>query len=149
MEHQKSEIIIEQIRPEHTWYLRQLVLYPDKKRIEMEMPEDGNGIHFAAFLDDRMVGVISLFHEGKDYQFRKLAVLGDKQKIGIGTSLLNQVIRHAETEGGKRIWCNARVDAIGFYLKAGFVQTGKLFTKNGIDYEIMEKELTRSSDPPA
>ncbi len=139
---------IEQIRPEHTWQLRRDVLYPGMMKHEMEMEEDADGMHFGAFKDNKLVGVVSLFHTGTEYQFRKLAVAAEMQNMGIGNSLLNQIIKQAMEDGGTRIWCNARIDALGFYLKAGFVKTGEPFSKNGIDYEIMEKVITPPLNPP-
>jgi len=132
-------IQIEQIRPELTWRLRRQVLYPGSKLYEMEMDEDNNGYHFGAFMDNKLVGVVSLFQYGTDFQFRKFAVSADVQNKGIGQALLNYIVDFAIAEGATRIWCNARVTAIGFYLKYGFAQTGTLFSKNGFDYEIMEK----------
>ena len=134
-------ISIEQIRPELTWRLRQQVLYPAQKLYEMELDEDNDGIHFGAFTDNALVGIISLFQQDTVFQFRKLTVLHEFQKMGIGNSLLNYITDYAQESGGTRIWCNARATAIGFYLKAGFLQTGKLFSKNGYDYEVMEKEI--------
>jgi phosphoribosylformimino-5-aminoimidazole carboxamide ribotide isomerase len=136
-------ISIEQIRPELTWRLRQQVLYPAKKLYEMELEEDDLGIHFGAFTDKALVGIISLFQVGTSFQFRKLAVVAELQKMGIGNSLLNRVEEYAKSEDGTLIWCNARVTAIGFYLKAGYSHTGKLFSKNGFDYEILEKEIKK------
>jgi len=141
-------ITIEQIRPELTWRLRQQVLYPAQKLYEMELDEDNDGIHFGTFTDDKLVGIISLFQKGMSFQFRKLAVLPDFQKMGIGNQLLNRVEEFTQSEGGTMIWCNARVSAVGFYLKAGYSHTGKLFSKNGFDYEILEKAITPFSDLP-
>jgi predicted GNAT family N-acyltransferase len=140
IEHPKSEI--EQIRPEHTWKLRRDVLYPGKMKHEMEMEEDVDGIHFGAFKDDKLAGVVSLFQHGTEYQFRKLAVDAAMQKAEIGSSLLVHITKHVEENGGTRIWCNARTDTLGFYLKLGFVETGDVFSKNGINYIIMEKMIT-------
>jgi len=134
-------ISIEQIAPENTWRLRRDVLYPGKKMFEMEMAADTEGIHFGAFVDDKLAGVISLFREGADFQFRKLAVDPAFQRRGIGGSLLKQVIDHATENSGSRIWCNARDTAFGFYLKAGFSHTGESFSKNGYNYAIMEKVI--------
>jgi len=139
-------ISIEQIRPEATWQLRKDLLYPAALKHEMEMPEDVDGIHFGAFRDNRLAGVVSLFQEGTEFQFRKLAVAADMQHEGIGGSLVAYVIAYAEENGGTRIWCNARLEATGFYLKQGFMQTGNLFTRKGIDYEIVEKMLTPASN---
>jgi len=136
-------IQIEQIRPELTWRLRQQVLYPAQKLYEMELDEDNKGIHFGAFTGDKLVGIISLFQHDESFQFRKLAILPNFQKMGIGNSLLNRVEDFAGSEGGAKIWCNARVTAIGFYIKAGYRHTGKLFSKNGFDYEILEKSIKK------
>jgi len=132
-------ISIEQITPELTWRLRRDVLYPNQKIFEMEMDEDAEGIHFGVFTNDKLAGVVSLFQKGTDFQFRKLAVDPSVQKMGIGGSLLSYITEYAVENNATRIWCNARSTAIGFYLKAGFTQTGKLFSKNGYDYEVMEK----------
>jgi phosphoribosylformimino-5-aminoimidazole carboxamide ribotide isomerase len=138
---ENPKIEIEQIRPELTWRLRQRVLYPDSKLYEMEMEEDNHGYHFGAFKDNDLVAVVSLFKNGTDFQFRKFAVDASVQNMGIGKTLLNYIINFAIAEGAERIWCNARVTAIGFYLRYGFVQTGKHFAKAGFDYEIIEKKL--------
>lgn len=140
------EISIEQIRPELTWQLRKDLLYPAAMRHEMEMPEDVDGIHFGAFRVNKLAGVVSLFQDGTEFQFRKLAVAADMQHAGIGSALVAYVINYAEENGGTRIWCNARLEATGFYLKQGFQQTGNLFTRKSIDYEIVEKMLTPTSD---
>ena len=140
-------INIEQIRPELTWYLRQKVLYPEQKLYEMEMDEDLDGIHFGAFTDNKLVAVVSLFPKDDDFQFRKFAVDPDYQGNGIGNMLLTYITDFAQADGGKRLWCNARLSAIGFYIKSGFEQTGQFFSKNGFDYEILEKVIIPSSNP--
>ena len=141
IEHPKSERYIEQIRPELTWKLRQQVLYPDQRLQQMGMDEDNNGYHFAAFKDNYIVGVVSLFQKDDDFQFRKFAIDQSVQGTGIGRQMLDYITGFAVTNGGKRLWCNARLSAIGFYLKFDFKQTGQLFSKNGFDYEILEKAI--------
>jgi GNAT superfamily N-acetyltransferase len=108
----------------------------------MAMEEDNNGYHFAAFKDNLIVAVISLFAHGDEYQFRKFAVDESLQNMGIGGQVLTYITDFAKTNGAKKLWCNARVSAIGFYMKAGFAHTGKFFTRHGFDYEILEKNLT-------
>jgi len=132
---------IEQIRPELTWHLRQKVLYPAQKLYEMEMDEDLNGVHFGAFTDNKLVAVVSLFPKGDDFQFRKFAVEPGYRGKGIGNMLLAFVTEFAKTEGGRRLWCNARSTATGFYDRNGFSHTGEFFSRNGFDYEILEKNL--------
>ena len=137
---------IEQIRPELTWRLRQRVLYPESKLYEMEMEEDNHGYHFAAFKDNDIIAVVSLFNKDTDWQFRKFAVDAGVQNMGIGKTMLQHITDFSITGGGTRLWCNARDTAIGFYLKYGFSHTGRLFSKNGFNYEILEKQFTPSSN---
>lgn len=134
-------VSIEQITPQLTWRLRRDILYPGGYMHNMEMDEDNNGYHFGAFLDNVLVGVVSLFNKGDDWQFRKLAVSDKVQMQGIGTQLLNYVIAFVEQEEGTRLWCNARLSATGFYVKHGFSQTGEVFQRNEVDYIIMQKYL--------
>jgi len=121
--------------------MRQKVLYPAQKLYEMEMDEDNHGYHFGAFMGNELVGVVSLFQNGDDFQFRKFAVDESVQGKGIGKTMLKHLMDFAINENAKRLWCNARVSAIGFYLKHGFTHTGQLFSKNGFDYEILEMKF--------
>lgn len=132
---------IEQITPELTWRLRHEALYPDKPIHKMWLDEDDDGYHFGAFTDNQLVAVVSLFSKGLDLQFRKFAVSPAMQGKGIGRELLNYIAAFAKAEGAERLWCNARVAATGFYIKAGFKLTGETFSKGGHDYQIMELPL--------
>jgi len=132
---------IEQIRPNLTWRLRHEVLYPAQPLHTMHMEEDDNGLHFGAFYDNQLVSVVSLFQRGTDFQFRKFAVSAQMQHKGVGRALLQYITNFATGQRGTRIWCNARISAINFYIKAGFSSTGQTFSKNGFDYEILEKML--------
>ncbi|MBD1392384.1 GNAT family N-acetyltransferase [Mucilaginibacter glaciei] len=132
---------IEQIRPELTWQLRRDILYPEQTNQEMAMDEDNHGYHFAAFKDNYIVAVVSVFQNGTDWQFRKFAVSDKVQGQGIGRQLLDYITGFVELEQGTHLWCNARLSATGFYAKFGFKEAGEMFRKNGVDYIIMEKDL--------
>jgi len=136
-----NDVSIEQIRPELTWRLRRDVLYPQKKVFEMGMDEDAYGYHFGAFQNNKLVGVISLFKNDNDWQFRKFAVEPSVQNQGIGSAVLQYITNFTINEGGTALWCNARLSAIPFYLRHDFMQTGELFSKNGFDYEILRKNI--------
>src|SRR5260221_2695703 len=97
-------LYIEQITPELTWRLRRDVLYPNQKIFEMELDEDRDGIHFGVFKDNKLVGIVSLFQKGTDFQFRKLAIDPSTQKMGIGNALLQYITTYAKANGGTRIW---------------------------------------------
>jgi GNAT superfamily N-acetyltransferase len=132
---------IEQITPQLTWRLRRDELYPGEYMFNMEMEEDNHGWHFGGFMDNKLIAVVSLFQNGTDFQFRKFVVQKDYQGKGTGRELLAYIIEFAKSEGGTRIWCNARDTAIQFYIKNGFNHTGEVFERKGINFEILEKEI--------
>jgi len=135
------DVIIKEINHESTWKLRNEVLYPDGKLNEMGMEEDIEGTHFGVFEKDVIVAIISLFFEGNSCQFRKFAVDPSMQGKGVGRLLLAHITEYAASKSATILWCNARISAIGFYIKGGFKHTGKFFTKNSFEYEILEKNL--------
>jgi GNAT superfamily N-acetyltransferase len=143
-----ENLAIEQVRPELIRRMRRDVLYPGEPLQVVEIDTDADALHFGAFYNNQLVSVVSLFEDGTDYQFRKFAVAVEMQGKGIGTLVLQYITDFARLQGGTRLWCNARVAAINFYLRAGFVATGKKFTKGGLDYEIIEMWLPPTPEVP-
>lgn len=137
-------IYIEQITHELTWRLRQQVLYPDRAIRDMAMSEDENGIHYGAFVENKLAAVVSTFRQGNDMQIRKFAVVLSLQHQGVGSALLQYITHRALESGVTCLWCNARISATNFYLKAGFKQNGNVFTRNGINYMVMDKQLKKA-----
>ena len=130
---------IEQISSALTWQLRRNELYPDRDYLDMKMPEDENGIHFGAFADNKIVGVVSLFNKVTDYEFREFAVSSSVLKPEIVQQLLTYISHYAITEGAIRLWCTTRVSEADFYNKNGFLPVGNVFEKEGKDYVRMER----------
>lgn len=115
------------------------VMYPDKNIEYVKLPSDNLGLHMGNFVDNKLVTVTSLFLEGRDLQFRKLATLKDFQNKGYATELIKWILDYAKEFKLNKVWCNSRVDNISFYEKFGLVKTDNIFTKDGIDFVVMEK----------
>lgn len=45
--------------------------------------------------------------------------------------LLDTCLAHGRDQGGRRVWCNARIAAVEFYERAGFVAEGGQFLAAG------------------
>ncbi|MGY4383895.1 putative GNAT family N-acyltransferase [Pedobacter sp. UYP24] len=140
------EIQIEQIRYELTWHLRHKVMYPNLPFESIKLKNDSEGIHFGLYANDKLTAVVSIFNDGKIYQFRKLATLTEEQGKGFGSLLLKYVISFVKHDSGEKLWCNARVSASKFYSKFGFLQLGSYFVENDIDFVIMELDLKAALD---
>jgi predicted GNAT family N-acyltransferase len=134
---------IEQIPIELALQIRHLAMYPDKELTDVKLQDDADGIHFGLFENNKLVSVGSWFRRNEsEAQFRKLATVEEYRNSGLGTLLLQYLIDFSKAEKIKILWCNARVNALTFYKRAGFNETGQVFTKDGIDYIIIQLELT-------
>ncbi|MFK7930923.1 MAG: GNAT family N-acetyltransferase [Myxococcota bacterium] len=78
--------------------------------------------HWAARLDGVVVGCASVMAM-RGHVLRGMAVSVEHQRQGIGTALLEAI--YAEVDGP--MWCNARVVAVPFYERHGWVASGPRF----------------------
>jgi predicted GNAT family N-acyltransferase len=133
---------IEQITQELTWKIRQKELNPELPLSAIKLEEDDLGMHLGLFHNNKLITVVSLFEYGDVLQFRKFATDSEHQKMGFGKQMLAYILNYAKDKQFKKVWCNARTSASKFYQIFGFKETDKTFSKNGIDYVIMEKSLS-------
>jgi GNAT superfamily N-acetyltransferase len=128
---------IREISLEEVWKIRQEVFWPNEPLDFIKMEKDPEGVHLGLF-DPHLLSVVSLFRAGNEIQFRKLGTLDAFQGRGYGTHLMNHILEIAHQEGLNRIWCNARTPKKSFYEKLGMRETGNYFSRDGVDFTIME-----------
>ena len=80
-------------------------------------------------------------HEG---QIRYMAVHPAHRHQGMGAVVLMALESLARQEGAKRLVCNAREDAIPFYLRNGFASQGELSEERG---PIRHQQMLKHLDP--
>ena len=78
--------------------------------------------HWAAWLGDAVVGCVSVMRL-RGWALRGMAVSAERQRQGVGERLLQAV--YAEVDGP--MWCNARLQAVSFYSRLGWVEVGPVF----------------------
>jgi ribosomal protein S18 acetylase RimI-like enzyme len=125
-------VAADRVRP-----LRQSVLRPHQVIEEMVYPGDNapGSFHLAGLdASGEMQGIASFYvephplqpHEG-DWRLRGMAVVPSLQGKGLGGRLVAVGLEHIREQGGRRLWCNARVSAQRFYERIGFVAEGESF----------------------
>lgn len=134
-------IKITKISAEETWSLRHKVMWPEKPLEYIKLPNDNNGLHYGLWKDKKIVSTISLFITNEKAQFRKLATEIAEQGNGYGTQLLMHIMTLMPNYNVHKIWCNARIDKTSFYKKFGMWETDRKFSKENINYVIMEKSI--------
>lgn len=143
IEQKQLDFEIRSIAACDTVSIREQVLWPGKPE-KCSLPEDDQGLHFGAFSDGTLVGVISAFQSGDSMQFRKFAVLSSHQRRGIGTQLLLHVASICTERKAARLWCDARHTQQELYEKRGMTRVGDPYEKyagEGILYVKMEMLL--------
>jgi N-acetylglutamate synthase-like GNAT family acetyltransferase len=122
--------------------IRREVMWPDESIDFIRIVGDEKAVHFGYFVDHEIVGVVSVFKHNNSFQFRKLAVMMAYQGKGVGTKLVEYVKIYCESLGGENLWCNARLEKIGYYEKMKFIPSGEIFNRKKRSYRIMVYGLT-------
>ncbi len=78
--------------------------------------------HWAALVDDAVVGCASVMRL-RGYALRGMAVAREFRRRGIGARMLRVVCAEVDAP----MWCNARLDAVPFYLHRGWLEAGPTF----------------------
>ncbi len=138
-----NSLIIKPINASETWPIRQKVMYPNMDIEAVKLPHDHQGLHLGLFkaVSNKIIGIVSIFIDHNELQFRKLAVLENEQGLGYGSYLLRYVFEYAQSQQVQRVWCNARLKKSKFYQQFGMISTDNHYKKNNIDFVIMEKYL--------
>lgn len=102
-----------------------------------EGDRDGTTRHFGAFEGERAVGCLTFLlneWEGREaWQLRGMATATELRDKGVGQRLLafaEETLR--EGSDARRMWCNARSSAVGFYEKMGWRAVSEEFDIPGV-----------------
>ena len=111
-------MVVEQVRPEVTYRLRQRVLMPDRSIAQAGLPGDfeRSSGHFAAYVDDVVVGIASVVEEPEPagpgvWRLRGPVVDPADPDGAVGAALLARVRDFVARSGGGPIWGDAADDA--------------------------------------
>lgn len=128
--------IIKKISSAETFSVRHPVLRKGKPMESCHFEGDDleTTQHFGLYLEQEIVGIISLFkksnpdfQEKNQYQIRGMAVLEDQRKKDFGKALILYSEEQCKNQNVDLIWFNARIEASGFYEKMGYQKIGVPF----------------------
>lgn len=120
--------------------LRQEVLRPGLPMSEaaFDGDDDPTTRHYGSF-DPRgaCVGCVSLmrrpWNDRPAWQLRGMAIRTDRQRTGLGSVLLHHVEHDLAREtSGDPVWCNARIAAVPFYERHGWLVDSHVFDLPGV-----------------
>jgi GNAT superfamily N-acetyltransferase len=151
---------VERVASEVGLPLRQRVLRPHQTLEQLRAPDDdapdtGN---YAAFADGEVVATGSVRREAPPWaptvddawRLRGMATDDGWRSRGVGSRVLDAIIEHVRARGGGLLWCNARVPAVQFYERAGFVTRGAVWEEPVIGPHVaMARRVEASAAPQA
>ena len=133
-----STIKIKKVPIKLIYPFRKKSLYINKKVANSIYKEDSlkKTLHIALFEHESLVSGVTLiqnkeFNNFNSLQIRGMFTLKKKIRKGFGTILLNYVKQNI-LKKKQILWCNARLDALDFYKKNGFIEFGSSFDIKGI-----------------
>lgn len=132
---------VTQINWQDTIPIRHQVLWPNKAPQFCMVEGDEQALHFAVMVDQKIVCVASLYIDNKSARLRKFATLHLFQGKGVGSCMLNHIIKSLKQQGINYLWFDARESAVDFYKRFGFNASGELFYKSGVAYYRMDQHL--------
>jgi GNAT superfamily N-acetyltransferase len=144
------ELTLEDVLP-----LRRTLLRPGQAPEAAIHPGDAAPatVHLGAFIEEELVCVATLFREapaGQDdplaWRLVGMATRPDRQRRGYGRAVIERCVAAVAGRGGTRLWCNARLDAVGFYQRLGFVAIGPPFEVAGTG---LRQRMVRPVAPPS
>jgi GNAT superfamily N-acetyltransferase len=126
--------------------LRMSVLRPHESDDGPMYPleDDPATAHFAALAGEQVLAVGSVMADGHphnpapgDWRVRGMATVAEWRGQGLGARVLAALETHAGEEGGRRLWCNARIGARVFYERAGWLVEGGEYEIPGIGMHLL------------
>ncbi|MDJ0591510.1 MAG: GNAT family N-acetyltransferase [Pleurocapsa sp. MO_226.B13] len=108
---------------------------------------DRKSWHFVALNRDRLMGcvvLVPLDEINQKAQLIQMAVDESMQGRGIGTLLVQELLKFAKAQGLTEVTCHARQEAVAFYRKFQFEVYDKPFEEVGLMHRHMKIEITNS-----
>jgi len=109
---------------------------------ELEMDElDNVAIHILAYVDGVPAGCGRLLLKGEEAKIGRIAVKKNIRRCGIGSGICKLLIAIAGDNGVNRVYLDAQLTAVDFYINLGFIKEGEVFMEAGIKHIKMVKVI--------
>jgi len=99
---------------------------------------DGEAKHVLAFVDEVPIGTGRILSDG---HIGRVAVLKNYRGLGIGKSIMKELVKCAQDLSLEKVWLSSQWHAHSFYLDLGFVCVGEIYKEAGINHIKMFRTL--------
>ena len=98
---------------------------------------DDDAIHFVILINDQISGGARLVITGNNGKISRVGILKEFRKKGFGIELMKSIIDFAKGVKLNELNVDAKVIALSFYEKLGFISKGKEFLDAGVLHKKM------------
>ena len=116
-------------------------VFVDEQNVPVELEIDGldgKAKHVLTFVDDVPIGTGRILSDG---HIGRVAVLKNYRGLGIGKSIMKELIKCAQDMSLEKVWLSSQWHAHSFYLDLGFVCVGEVYKEAGIEHIKMFRVL--------
>ena len=116
-------------------------VFVDEQNVPEELEIDGlddEAKHVLVYSDDEPIGTGRILIDG---HIGRVAVLKKYRGLGIGKSVMQELIKWAQKNNLEKLWLSSQWHAHSFYLDLGFVCEGEIYEEAGIDHIKMYRVL--------
>lgn len=108
-----------------------------------DLTQENQQLHFGCFdAEHKLIAcVIAVKLQNNAIKLRQMAVAPEYQRQGHGHKLMIFLENHLRQRGWRKISLHARMTAVGFYQRMGYVSIGSTFQEVGIPHVRMEKNF--------
>lgn len=98
--------------------------------------------HLLALEDDQPVATARLVTlDAMTVKITRVAVLPEYRNRGIARHMMEMLIEYSKREGFSEVIVDSQLEAVGLYLKLGFIPSGQVFIDAGIPHQRMIKAI--------
>jgi predicted GNAT family N-acyltransferase len=116
-------------------------VFVDEQNVPEELEIDGlddEAKHVLIYNNDEPIGTGRILSDG---HIGRVAVLKKYRGLGIGKSVMQELIKWALENNLKKLWLSSQWHAHSFYLDLDFVCEGEIYEEAGIDHIKMFRML--------
>ena len=107
-----------------------------------QLQSERDALHYAAYVGEKLVATAYLLPLGNGRaHLKQMAVAPDVRAAGVGRALLAYLEDDARQRGYREIVADARVSALDFYLKQGYLASGDVYDHVGLPHRHIGKLL--------
>ena len=153
----RTSIVVRPIDAAQACIVRAEVLRPHWTPLQCSWPmdDDPRTLHLGGFIDGKLSGVATFIAEPHEQIGEELRLARDSmmklrgmatrtgfQGTGVGSAVLSHGMNELRERGLSHLWCNARMTALHFYEKHGWVTWGEEFDNPPVGpHIVMWKDL--------